>query len=370
VAGSGDRGGLEMSVSTSALRYYPTLDVLRLVAVTLTMLVHTPSVTERVAFLRPFSHGMWLGVDLFMLISGWLLGGQLLRDASRNRFNPPHFYVKRWLRTLPPYYAMLAVLYYFGPGPQFSRPLPWRVIVAHVTFLQIYIPPNLYGVSWSLCVEEHFYLALPALVWILLRWPRLSTIAGIVIVMGCVSIAGRISTYSREPGIYFQTHLRCDGLFIGLLFAWINLNRPAVWQRIGRYAVATGIVGVLMTLAIMASMSDDATRWKCIVVPTLGTWTLALVLFACVHEQSSWSRAGFRGLRYLGELTYSMYLVHDVIPRAWFGVSADPSGLRSMALHLTLVVALSMLLHHTIERPALLFRERLLRGPQQLPVPS
>src|SRR5271155_717674 len=153
------------------IRRYPTLDLLRLVACGLVVLYHTPGFTSRVPVFRSLAHGMWMGVDLFMLISGWLLGGQLLRDAAAAQFSPSRFYVKRWLRTLPAYYAMLAILYFAG-GPEFGGPLPWHEVVKHFLFLQGYFPPNRYSVSWSLCVEEHFYLVLPLIVWGLARWPR------------------------------------------------------------------------------------------------------------------------------------------------------------------------------------------------------
>ncbi|HXK20103.1 MAG TPA: acyltransferase, partial [Polyangiaceae bacterium] len=178
-------GTLDMKADIKG--YYPTLDVLRIVAITMTMLAHASGLVDRLAPLRPFKSGLWLGVDLFMLISGWLLGGQLLRDAARGTFDPRRFYVKRWLRTLPPYYFMLLILYFFGAphvggldGTEYiiapSRvdhlhsALPWSVVLTHLTFLQRYVPPNLYSVSWSLCVEEHFYLILPLIVVILARW--------------------------------------------------------------------------------------------------------------------------------------------------------------------------------------------------------
>jgi peptidoglycan/LPS O-acetylase OafA/YrhL len=344
----------------SSARRYPTLDLLRLIAIGLTMLVHTPSLVLRVWFLRPFAHGMWLGVDLFMLISGWLLGGQLLREAANGTLQPWRFYVKRWLRTLPPYYAMLAILY-FGHGPEFSGPLPSRVVLEHLTFLQVYAGHNEYLVSWSLCVEEHFYLLLPLIVVVLLRWPRLWVVVTLVLGVEVASLICRVNTYTDQVDHPYMSHLRCDGLFIGLLLAWINVNRPARWQRLGGIATWAGIVGVISTLLVMAWIPPAPSRWMYIVAPALGTWTLALLFFACVSDGSRASRLGFPGLQYLGELTYAMYLVHHVVPRSLLGtVHAGEAGLRGVLLRLGLVMVLSMLLHHLVERPALRLRERLL----------
>src|SRR5262245_20657520 len=86
-------------------RSYPTLDLLRVIAVSMTLMIHAPSLTMRIPLVKHLTYGLWLGVDLFMLISGWLLGGQVLREARSGDFDVRRFYLKRWLRTLPPYYA-------------------------------------------------------------------------------------------------------------------------------------------------------------------------------------------------------------------------------------------------------------------------
>jgi peptidoglycan/LPS O-acetylase OafA/YrhL len=370
---------------TPEKRLYPTLDLLRLVAITLTMMAHARGVVERVSLLRPIQGGLWLGVDLFMLISGWLLGGQLLRDASVGRFDPLRFYVKRWLRTLPPYYFMLGVLYFFGAphvggldGTEYvidtaktnllHSDLSWRVIATHLTFLQRYIPPNLYGVSWSLCVEEHFYLLLPLVVSALVRWPRARFIVLLVLGLEGLAIVCRSLTFTNLSWSPQQTHMRCDGLFMGLLLAWFKLNRPSFWARLGRVAPALGLLGIAGTLLIMASIPAVPSRWTYIGVPTAATWTLALLFLSCVHERSLFSRASFPGLRYLGELTYAIYLVHNVLPRAWLGAHSREAGLSGFVLRMVLVGTCSVLLHHLVERPALKLREAVLRRFRASPV--
>jgi peptidoglycan/LPS O-acetylase OafA/YrhL len=352
-----------------AVRRYPTLDLLRLVALGLTILTHTPGVVRRVFFLRPFERGTWLGVDLFMLISGWLLGGQLLREAAGGTFDAPRFYFKRWLRTLPAYYVMLALLY-FGGDPDFGRPLPWRTILTHMAFLQLYLPPNLYGVSWSLCVEEHFYLLLPAVVWLLMRRPKLGTVLTLVIVFETIAILGRLSNPNGYGGTPQQTHLRCHGLFIGLLLAWINLHRQDYWLRLKKFTIPFAILGLVSILAVMASVPAVGTVWSYVCVPTVGTWALALIFIACVHELCPLAHISFPGLQYLGELTYSVYLVHHVIPRAWLGAHAETAGLSSLARRLVLMVVLSLLLHHLVERPGLKLRARILRRQRPAPEPA
>lgn len=348
--------------ATGSPRRYPTLDVLRLVAIGMTMLAHTPSVVQRVFFLRPFAHAYWAGVDLFMLISGWLLGGQLLREASAGPISPSRFYVKRWLRTLPPYYAMLAILY-FGKGPEFAGPLPLAEVLKHVFFLQNYIPLNRYMVSWSLCVEEHFYLLLPGVVLLIGRRERLLALIGVVATVVVSALILRHVAFKANPttlDIPYPSHLRSDGLWFGLAFAWLSIHRRDAWRAVGRFAGHLFVVGVVATLAVLHSVPAPPAWWCFVVAPTLVTIAMALAFIGCVHDESGLSRISFRGLQYMGELTFSIYLVHAVIPPEWLGERVGQAGLSSVARRIALVLGLSMLLHHVVERPALELRRRIL----------
>ena len=350
-----------------AQRRYPSLDLLRLVAITLTILVHTPRLASRVPGLGALQGGFWLGVDLFMLISGWLLGAQLLRGAAQGAIDPLRFYVKRWMRTLPPYLVMLGVLQLLGAS------MRWGTLLAHATFLQMYLGNNQYLVSWSLCVEEHFYLLLPLLVLGLTRRPRLGTLVALVAFVEAVAVVSRAVTFTPQESVPCLTHMRWHGLFIGMAFAWIHQHRPALWKSLGRWATGLAVIGVVTTILVMISIPDGPSRWRYIGAPTVGTWTLALAFLACVHEASPLSRISFPGLQYLGELTYAVYLTHDIWPRSVVDAHGAPGSLLGFAWRLGLVLGSAVVLHHLVEWPALRLRERLLdrwRAAPAVPLPE
>ncbi len=98
------------------------------------------------------------GVDLFFVLSGWLIGGLYWREMKAfSGVGVLRFWVRRWMRTLPPYFAAL-LLSWLAVSAARAEPFDWRYLV----FLQNYyerIP--FFLVSWSLCIEEHFYLAAP-----------------------------------------------------------------------------------------------------------------------------------------------------------------------------------------------------------------
>jgi peptidoglycan/LPS O-acetylase OafA/YrhL len=107
----------------------------------------------------------------------------------------------------------------------------------------------------------------------------------------------------------------------------------------------------------MVSVPAERNAWKYVVVPGLATWALVPAFAACVHGQLSLSRVSFPGLRYLGELTYAIYLIHSVLPHDWL---VHGTGLAGSLQRFGLALALSVLLHHLIERPALALRNRIL----------
>jgi peptidoglycan/LPS O-acetylase OafA/YrhL len=240
-------------------------------------------------------------------------------------------------------------------------------LIRHLFFVQEYADDNHYFVSWSLCVEEHFYLLLPAVVWAIRRVERAWFVLALVVGVEAIAVVGRVVAYPTEADpIPMVTHLRWHGLFIGLGFAYLAHTRAALWDALGRIAPWLGVAGIVATIAVMASIGAPPNRWMFVGVPTIGTWTLAMVFLPCVHPASAWSRFSVRGLSYAGELTYSIYLVHAVIPKAWLGAKISEAPLQGLAIRVAVTLGCALALHHLVERPAMALRERILaRWPQR-----
>lgn len=341
---------------------YPTLDLLRVVAVSMTLLLHAPSVAEQLPVIASVHLGLNLGVDLFMLISGWLLGGQLIRDYRTGELSAGRFYLRRWLRTLPAFYAVLLVLCFAGALSDAES----GAIASHFLFLQEYLELQQYGVSWSLCVEEHFYLLLPLLVPLLVRFGSARRMLLAAVAVSVLEVMVRTLVYQPGQHLPYLSHLRSEGLFLGLGLAYVAQCRPLTWVWLGRHCRWLCAVGVPSTaLAMLLSRTAPSIlffTW----LPTIGTWALALAFVASVHESSWLSRLSLPGARYLGELSYSIYLVHTLVPpllqHAWLASLGDSS-----VAALALTLALSALLHHGVERPFLRLRARLLAARSNAP---
>jgi peptidoglycan/LPS O-acetylase OafA/YrhL len=350
-----------MSQASSRPRIYPMLDVFRVVAVTMVILLHTPSISRRLPVLRSFAPGFWLGVELFMLISGWLLGGMLIREAARSvRLDPVRFYVRRWFRTLPNYYAILATIFLIVVLSRVAQPslngawfskndAPW-VWAAHALFLQEYLGVERFAVSWSLCVEEHFYLVLPWLVPLLFRWKGRRAWALLVALALTPTVLRFFFPTPEAPTI---THLRCEGLVVGVILALLAQEQGPVWRWIGARGPLLFGGGVIATLVLLYVLPHVPVFLQ----PSLGTLTMAPMVAAAVHDDSPVSHWAMPRGRYFGELTYSVYLTHSFVP------AIVVPGLPARLVQLVALALLPLVLHHVVERPFLRLRDRLRAAP-------
>ena len=165
----------------------PGLDLLRALAIVVVMLYHLSSHGIDVA--GPGRHG-WMGVDLFFVLSGYLIGWPVLRDLAAGRMPDwAGFVVGRAWRILPAYLAVLA-LYLALPAWREADAMPpvWQFLTFTMNVLPEHLTHGAYSHAWSLCVEEHFYLLFPLLAWLLSRRGRLpgvlATSAGAALLFG------------------------------------------------------------------------------------------------------------------------------------------------------------------------------------------
>ena len=160
---------------------FPGLDTLRAVAILAVMLYHLrPFLPESVSVVAQFG---WMGVDLFFVLSGYLIGTQLLKPyAAGDRPSIGGFYRRRAYRILPTYVVVLWIYFAF-PAWRESPTLPslWQFLTFTVNLFFVDFSQHAFSHVWSLCVEEHFYLVLPLLIASLMRAPSLRKTALVIL---------------------------------------------------------------------------------------------------------------------------------------------------------------------------------------------
>lgn len=151
-----------LPVAEGAAAHLPGLDLLRAIAILLVFAYHASVFFAHPAELRSWAAFGWTGVDLFFVLSGFLITSQLLEVQARGPINLTGYFLKRGFRILPAYWLVLAVYFLIPAWRETESPAPlWK----YLTFTQNLgldtVNNRTFSHAWSLCIEEQFYLALP-----------------------------------------------------------------------------------------------------------------------------------------------------------------------------------------------------------------
>jgi peptidoglycan/LPS O-acetylase OafA/YrhL len=268
----------------------------------------------------------WSGVDLFFVLSGFLIGGILIDARSSTRYYAT-FYARRAFRILPLYFLFVSLFllrHLAGEvlrgaiGGASALTIPW---LAYLTFTQTFfmIHNGWYGaagmaVTWSLAVEEHFYLAAPLLVRRLRDWRLPLALLVTIAAAPLLRIYLRHALLHGDFASYVLMPCRADALCIGILAAWL-VRQPGFWNALCRQrALLLSAIGILF--AGVAFMTYEGYDQLSVPMTTWGYSWLAL-FYACCLLMAVSASAGIwqrvlcaRWLMWLGTLSYCVYLLH------------------------------------------------------------
>lgn len=349
------------------------LDLLRAIAVLLVVIAHGSVLAvplwipgQGIVFMA------FLGVELFFVLSGFLVGGLLLdeleahRDATGNRW-VVHFWSRRWLRTLPNYYLVLGLNFAFVAVAVQPLPPSWPL---YFLFSQNLVSahPNFFGEAWSLAVEEWFYLLAPlvALAFApLLRSPRAVLAGFVALLLGYLLLRVGVVLWidpAWDAGVRKLTALRLDGIAYGVLMVWLYTRVPAL-RAFASLLALLGLLLIGLCLALFLSVDADASLLARSLLFSAAPLACALLLpwaaeFRFVPLPMLFKRWVVR----LAVLSYSLYLLHMLIVRAYLAWAPPPAGWMEVALrgavYLFGALAASWVLYRGFERPILALRDR------------
>ena len=364
---------------TYSNKHLPVLDGLRGFAVFIVILYHL------FPYLKGFSFG-WMGVNLFFVLSGFLITGILL-----NTKDSPNYYTnylaRRILRIFPLYYLFL-ILFFVGFSLTVIPSLipDYAYLHNHQLWYWLYIQnwlplfdtdyPSLNILShfWSLAIEEQFYIFWPFIVYITPRKNMLFVCVSLIL----FSITCRLIFYTDEAlfsRVYTFTLTRLDGLAIGSALA-VMIRDPYYINLLNRYTLKLALV-LAALLAITVAISKSLSFYN----PLLGTYgyTLIDLFFGCIlvttlsHTPSNIvkSAAEMKWLTFLGKYSYGIYVYHVPLYR----LLADSlngitnSNLLTSLLCLLLLIGLAYLSYHLVEKPFLKLKSRFSHTPVPVSVP-
>ena len=361
----------------------PGLDTLRACAIALVFMYHYEIFVSHAPTFGWLSDVGWVGVDLFFVLSGYLIANQLFAGLVRGeRLSLPRFYARRALRTLPVFWIVLAAFALFPAALGGRTPPPWWRFVTFTQNIGLE-SGTAFSHAWSLCIEEQFYLVLPAVLALGVALARGVTLTrahawasmGALVTLG---MATRIVLWQRYGDaahvqqymswVYYATPCRFDEFLPGVAVAMLkNFHRP-LWDRLMAHGQAIFALGVVATLAMLACAYriyylDDVGYGFFMTAfgYSLLAWSFALLVMAALSPRATPLRWHVPGAAPLALWSYSTYLSHK--PLAYFLAQqlkplGVPDGAR-LAIIAVACIATGGLLCKLVEAPFMALRDRL-----------
>jgi peptidoglycan/LPS O-acetylase OafA/YrhL len=343
------------------------LDVLRGFAILLVMGVHVP------AYPIWSTVGGW-GVDLFFVLSGFLISNLLFGEyKATGDIRLARFFSRRALKLYPSFYLLLAVtlVYCF----LWHVPITGREVLGEAILTQNYIGA-IWGHTWSLAVEEHFYIFLPVLLAFLMKRRAGSenpfrAIPYVFLAASLTCLALRILNAAQHPVFghrvhYEPSHLRMDSLFCGVFLSYLHNFCPELVRKSmsnpWRFPIAAGSVLALVP-ALFLPASDP-------IVYTVG-FTLVYVAFGTmlvlsIYKENDKRRAepgrALRAIAWMGTYSYTLYLWHVPLAQVFASIASRFPMVNAYLLHaiyFATSIVVGVATSKLVEIPCLKLRERL-----------
>ena len=356
------------------------LDHLRALAISLVFLYHYTIFQHPEWMNNYFIRFGWCGVDLFFVLSGFLISNQLMAAWDRKQKIPfREFYIKRTFRIFPPYFFIL-LIYIFIPAfheREMLAPL-WKMF----TFLQNYGQDiSRYGTfshAWSLCVEEQFYLLLPIILMCVFS-TRMKKAGRLIPAIFLFTIICRWISWEvvLKPNIgsddfiaqwykliYYPAYTRLDGLMVGVGIAAVYRFREKWLAELNRYPNVMSVAGCILFVLSLLLCMDQHSFFATIFGFSLIAIAFGLFVLSAILPAGFLFRIKSLITRNLATLSYSLYLSHKGIihlTQKWLtgiGLPGDSNWMFFICILNCIVAAL--LMRVLIEKPFLRLRNRLL----------
>jgi peptidoglycan/LPS O-acetylase OafA/YrhL len=363
------------------------LDVVRGLAILLVIGAHLNHLPEPSGLLAYVAHlwiiSGWLGVDLFFVLSGFLIGGLLLNEINTyGTVRPRRFLIRRGLKIYPLYLLFIAYLIAVPTAKAFIAGNDSLGVLTerfsaygpNLLFLHTYIGENPAGHTWSLAVEEHFYLTLPFVLLFLAKQRALNWVIPLCfLIVPLLAFAARlVSTINGADyaDTMSDTQSRIDALMFGVGLKALSLTYPSLFARIGEYRWTLIAIGLLCWSPVLLIQYDRPFWFRTI---GLGLTFLGsgAFLIAAVHTHASQLPSlGIqlaRVISWIGIYSYAIYLWHITIigivdgqlgSKLASGLPTNLGWLVRVGLIVVSTCLIGALLSRLVEWPVLSMRDR------------
>jgi len=359
------------------LNHLRTLAILLVFMFHYLVLVHEPSwISDVAAF-------MWTGVDLFFVLSGFLIASQLFAQVKNDqRISFRQFFLKRFFRIIPAYWVTLAI-YFCIPFFHEKEALPplWKFLTFTHNLSVNLNGSGTFSHAWSLCVEEHFYFFLPLILILLQSLKVVSKSWWLLIALFAFGFFIRHYSFEHlymphieeERGwafwyryIYYPTWSRLDGLLAGVSIAAVYTFRPFTWSRISQYGNQILVLGLLVLTGAYFLCEDQTTHEATVFGFPLVAIGYGCLVIGAVSPACFLYKWNSRTTAFIATLSYAIYLTHKGVIHMTHVLLGDLQVDSNIMLIICMLTCIggALLLHYAVERPFMQLRKRFVRSKQ------
>ena len=360
------------------------LDHLRTLAISLVFLYHYRIFQHPDWTVQAGNFG-WTGVDLFFVLSGYLIAGQLFHKIAQGKgIDIGEFYFKRFFRIIPAYLVVLTLYFCFPAFREREAPSPlWKYLTFTQNFGLDIKHRGTFSHAWSLCIEEQFYLLLPLIMLAFLHFKAGKKALYVLLFLFAAGFAVRaLSWYGLVAPhidtdqfgiewykwIYYPLQCRLDGLLVGVGLAGLFQFFPTIRDRVTRRGNLLLLLGIGLIIGAYFVCSYQYTVHASVfgfplVAIAYGTIVAAAVSPSCFLYKL---KAGISGN--IAALSYAIYLSHKGVIHLTqelfmkWGIAGDSNWMFLLCILASLLGALA--LRYAVERPFLRLRDRILQNRQ------
>ena len=332
----------ETGAAVQKLGHRPGLDSVRAVAVLSVVAAHW-NIAGRFGIV-----GAWVGVDLFFVLSGFLITTLLLEEAAGGPVSLRRFYGRRARRLLPALvvFLVVCVAWVVTVGSEQMRAATLAGAVSAAGYVANFVATDymvdLTSHTWSLAVEEHFYLLWPAVLAVMFRWRGTRGVLHAALAGAAVAVVLRLTVPAGASSLYTHSQFRADGLLVGCaLAAWVRMHGLPAWRRV---AACAGTAWLCVVFVAGGSTAPWMQAWGY----TVNAVAAAAVIAWAVTATGPLTHPA---LTRIGAISYGIYLWHNAIGKALEPyLHGVPLGVRVVVLA-AVTFAICTLSYELIEQP-------------------
>ncbi len=354
------------------------LDILRAFAILFVVIEHGSFLLPK-PLKKINSFFIFDGVSIFFVLSGFLIGGILIKILNKDEITKNtlrSFWIRRWFRTLPNYFLILILLTVLNC--LFTTDFALTSVSKYFIFSQNLFephPPIFFPEAWSLSVEEWFYLTVPLLIFIAIRFlkitPKKSVLYTAIFILTFVTLFRyyRFATHDFQGwDLYFRKQVitRLDSLMYGVIGAYIQFYSYEKWSKHKNALFALGLILFLVARFIMPKITSENGLYSTVIsFSVISLATLFLLPF--LSDLKTGKGLLFKCFTYISLISYSMYLLNYTVIQRWILKKIDFSscihnhviaGCTIYAAYWFLVIVLSILLYKYFEIPMTKLRDK------------